>query len=199
MGLYVKKQKSDVEHNGDISIESGGSLDIESGASLKIAGTAIAASAAELNAVADKSGSVVDVTDATVTLTAAAHAERLVTLSRAAGVTGTLPAATGTGNVYRILTKTTVTSNSNKIQAASAADSFVGLAFGVDTDAEGASGYTWNADANDDTVTMDGSAQGGVAGDLWVITDYATGLFHVLGYLTQSGGSEATPFSAAVS
>lgn len=49
MGLYVKKQKSDVEHSGDVSIESGASLDIESGGAFKIAGVAVTASAAELN------------------------------------------------------------------------------------------------------------------------------------------------------
>jgi len=49
MGLYTQAQKSDVEHSGDVSIESGGSLDVESGATLEIAGTAIAATAAELN------------------------------------------------------------------------------------------------------------------------------------------------------
>ena len=50
MGFYTKKQKSDVELSGDVSVESGGSLDVESGATLEIAGTAISATAAELNA-----------------------------------------------------------------------------------------------------------------------------------------------------
>ena len=49
MGFYPKKQKSDVELSGDTSVESGGSLDIESGGTFKIAGTAVTASAAELN------------------------------------------------------------------------------------------------------------------------------------------------------
>jgi hypothetical protein len=141
---------------------------------------------------------VINVTGSTVTLTAATHGRRIVTLSRAAGVTVTLPAATGSGERYTIITATTVSSNSNIIQAASADDSFTGGCVGSDTDGEGATGYTWNADANDDTITMDGTATGGVAGDKWELIDYASGLFMVFGYLTQSGGSEATPFSAAV-
>ena len=49
MGFYPKKQKSSVALYGANSVESGGSLDVESGASLKIAGTAVSATAAELN------------------------------------------------------------------------------------------------------------------------------------------------------
>jgi hypothetical protein len=157
------------------------------------------ATAAEITRVADKSASVVNETGATLTLTAALHGSRIVTLSRAAGVTVTLPAATGSGERYTIITATTVSSNANIIQAASASDSFTGGCVGVDTDGEGATGYTWNADANDDTITMDGTATGGVAGDKWEIIDYASGLFMVFGYISQSGASEATPFSAAVS
>jgi len=40
-----------VESGGNLAIESGGSLDVESGGSLKIAGTAVTATAAELNAI----------------------------------------------------------------------------------------------------------------------------------------------------
>ena len=162
----------------------------------KVAG--LGATTAELDRVADKSASVVDETTSTLTLTAALHASRIVTLSRAAGVTVTLPAATGTGERYTIIVATTVTSVADIIQAASGSDSFVGGCVGVDTDGEGATGFTWNADAADDTITMDGTINGGVAGDKWEIIDYATGLFMVFGYITQNGGSEVTPFSAAV-
>lgn len=49
MGLFPKKQKSTVALYDDVSVESGGSLDIESGATFEIAGTAVTATAAELN------------------------------------------------------------------------------------------------------------------------------------------------------
>lgn len=157
------------------------------------------ATAAEITRVADKSGSVVDVTASTLAVTAALHGSRIVTLSRAAGVTVTLPAASGSGEVFTFITATAVTSNANVIKVANASDSFTGIAMGVDTDAEGASGYTWNADTNDDTISMDGTATGGKAGDKWVVIDYAANLFNVIGYISQSGASEATPFSATVS
>jgi hypothetical protein len=155
--------------------------------------------ATEINAVADVSGRLVNLTAATLTMTAALHGERVVTVNKADGATITLPAATGTGQKYSIYVGTTITSVGLVIQAASAADSFTGFAYGADTDAEGATGFTWNADSGDDTITMDGAAQGGIAGDRVDIIDIASGIFSVTGYLTQSGGSEATPFSAAVS
>ena len=49
MGLFAKKQKSNVALYGANSVESGGSLDIKSGATIKLAGTTVSASAAELN------------------------------------------------------------------------------------------------------------------------------------------------------
>lgn len=47
---------------GSLDVVSGGELDIESGASLKLAGTAIAATAAEINQVADISARVQELT-----------------------------------------------------------------------------------------------------------------------------------------
>ena len=153
----------------------------------------------EVTRVCDKSSSIVTLTAASDALTLAEHAERLLVVNKADGSALTLPAATGTGNKYTVLIGTTISSNSTTIKAASASDSFFGLAFGVDTDAEGASGYTWNADSGDDTVTMNGTATGGVAGDVWEFVDFATGKWLVEGKITQSGGAEATPFSATVS
>jgi len=49
MGFFTRKQKADAEYSGRVSIESGGELDVESGGALKIGGTAVTASAAELN------------------------------------------------------------------------------------------------------------------------------------------------------
>lgn len=45
-----------VASGGSLDIESGGEIDIESGGSLKLAGTAVTATAAKLNAAATKSG-----------------------------------------------------------------------------------------------------------------------------------------------
>lgn len=147
----------------------------------------------------DLSQKIVNVTGATLTVTAAEHKNALITLSRAAGVTVTLPAATGSGDKFEFVVLTAVTSNADIIKVANASDSFVGMAFGVDDDVEGATGYQWNAEPNDDTFSMNGTATGGKRGDRVVVQDVAANTFHVLGYLTQSGGSEATPFTATVS
>ena len=157
----------------------------------------LSATAAELNAVADESGRIVNTTAATLSLTAALHGDRIVTVNKADGAALTLPAATGSGNRYTIIIGTTITSVGTTIKAASASDSFLGQATGVDDDADAA--YAWKAETDDDTVTLDGSSTGGKAGDKFVFTDYATGVFHVEGLIAQSGGSEATPFSATVS
>lgn len=142
---------------------------------------------------------VVNCTASTLQVQERLHAGKVVTLNRAAGIAVTLPAATGTGRTYEFMLGTAITSNSTTIKAASADDSFAGMALGVDTDAEGATGYTWNADSGDDTFTMDGAATGGEIGDTIRLTDVASGLWRVEGFVTQSGGSEATPFSATVS
>lgn len=141
-----------------------------------------------------KSPIVLDV--AAITVNADSHANIPLVFNRAAGVTVTLPAATGTGHSYKFFVNTSVTSNSYKIQVANATDIMQGLAFGDDGDGEPANG--WGTASTSDTITMDGSTQGGIKGDHWEIVDIASGLFHVRGFITQSG-TEATPFSAAVS
>ena len=149
----------------------------------------------EINAVADNSARLVAQAAGDFSLTAATHGNK-ITLVNDADVTITLPAATGTGYTYKVLVVTTAWTDGT-IQAASASDSFLGMIFGVDDDADAA--YAWKAEANDDTVTGNGTATGGKVGDWYQFTDVATGLFLVEGNITQSGGSEATPFSAAVS
>jgi len=116
--------------------------------------------------------------------------------TRAAGVVVTLPAATGTGNVYNFYVNTSVTSNSYKIQVANATDIISGLALADDGDGEPTNG--WPTSSTTDTITMDESTQGGIKGDSLEIVDIAEGQFCVKAFLTNSG-TGATPFSAAVS
>jgi len=145
-----------------------------------------------------ESGSrVINIVDPQFFMKEGKHDGLILTLDRAAGITVTLPPSTGRGARYTFIVRTTAT-GSYVIKVANSKDQFDGNAYGVDTDSEGASGYTWNADASDDTFTMSGTAQGGQAGDMLEIIDYREGYFLVQGQLTQSGGSEATPFSASV-
>ena len=155
---------------------------------------ALSATAAEINAVADMSGQVVAQAAGNFAATAATHGNR-ITLINDADVVITLPAATGTGYRYKFVVVTTAWTGGT-IQAASGDDSFLGGINGVDDDADAA--FAWKAETADDTITGNGTATGGKVGDYYEFVDVATGLFLVSGFITQSGGSEVTPFSAAV-
>jgi len=124
----------------------------------------------------------------------ASDAATVLTLNAAAGLTLTLPAATGTGREFTIVVGTTVTSNDYIIQVASADDVMAG-AIGVTTDA---AGVVIPTAATSDTITMNGSTTGGLAGSTVVLRDAADGVWNVTGALV-STGTEATPFSASVS
>lgn len=127
------------------------------------------------------------------TLTKAEHAGRIMTLSKADGLTVTLPVATGSGAVYRFVVITTTTSNSYKISASTS--KFCGTALMDDGDGEPANGWT-SSSASNDFINLGGTsnATGGVIGDFVTITDVGTDLYHALVTGSQSG-SEATPFA----
>ena len=131
-------------------------------------------------------------------LTAAEHGNRMVTMNALAGLTLTLPAATGTGNVYKISVSVTVTSNDYIIQVANATDEFLGgiIQTDVDTTDTLASYPALDADGFD-TITLNGTTTGGILGDSITITDIATGKFLLAGSIN-STGTVATPLTAAV-
>ena len=140
-------------------------------------------------------GSVVSVTTSAVTITASAHAGRVVLLNRAAGVTATLPAATGTGNTYQFIVKTTVTSNSDIIKVANSTDVMQGRAYVISDNTAAVLGYA--PAASDDTITLNGTTTGGYVGDIVTVQDIASGFWQVVAD-TRATGTEATPFSATV-
>lgn len=124
------------------------------------------------------------------------HNGSTVVVNAAAGATLTLPAATGTGYEYDILVGTTVTSNSVIIQVANATDVMTGGALVM---ADGGSSVVgWETASTSDTITMDGSTTGGIKGDRIRLKDVASGLWAVQ-MIASATGTEATPFSAAVS
>ena len=140
---------------------------------------------------------------ATVTLTAATHANVPLVLTRAAGVVATLPAASGSGNNYKFYVDTLVVSpGTYVVKVANTDDVMTGVAFGSDDETPLTGTPTaidmWIAGGTDDTITMDGSTKGGRRGNYVEILDIAANLFHVKAVLTQTA-TEVTPFSAAVS
>lgn len=137
---------------------------------------------------------VVTITGASETLTADAHSGILIAVNRAAGCTLTLPDATGSGNLYRITTLVDQTGDL-VIQAPDADNVMQGVAY-LGNDAAGASCF-YTADASD-TITLDGTTKGGKKGARVELQDVAANTWNVMVY-SEASGTEATPFSAAVS
>jgi hypothetical protein len=131
------------------------------------------------------------VTDATYTATAADHL-RTIVLARAAGVTVTLPAATGSGLILQFVVGVTVTSNNDIINTSALAQAMHGLAHTADDTGTPVPGV-WVATGSN-RITLNGSTKGGIIGDQIVLTDIGTALWSVRANIKQSG-TEATPFS----
>ena len=141
---------------------------------------------------------------ATDAITEAEHAGRTLSMADVGGNTDcvfTLPAATGTGNVYKFVVGVVNTStNGYKIQVVGN-DTIDGTLVAVDDDGAGnaASVKHWPTAADSDTITLDGDTTGGAAIGDWIeLTDLAADQW-VIKALVNTSGTIATPFSAAVS
>lgn len=137
----------------------------------------------------------ISATGATLTCTADTHAGRTIVISAVAGCAVTLPAATGTGSVYRFIIGATITSNSTTIKVANTTDVMSGRAFVISDGAAAVLGYATGATS--DTITLNGTTLGGLIGDHIEIIDAIAGTFAVRVF-TAATGTEATPFSATV-
>lgn len=137
---------------------------------------------------------VVDCTASTLTVTAALHANKTITLNRAAGIAVVLPAATGTGNKYTFYVGTTFTGNCTIDTVGS--DVMQGLAI-FNADSTGDVTYSFPTTSSTDTLTMYTDANnttGGIVGAQVELQDVASGVFSVK-YFSEAGGTEVTPFS----
>jgi len=149
----------------------------------------------------DMNGSVlstppVSITGATLICTKDVHAGRTTVISAVAGCAVTLPAATGTGSVYRFIIGSTITSNSTTIKVANATDVMSGRAYVVSDNTAAVLGFA-TVSASSDTITLNGTTTGGIIGDHIEIIDAITGTFAVRVF-TAATGTEVTPFSATV-
>ena len=139
---------------------------------------------------------------ADTTITNAAHAGRILLMGEVGGdasATFTLPAATGTGAEFKFIVS--VVNTSNYVIQVTGNDTIDGsvVVTNDSTDGGTASLISWPTVAASDTITLNGTTTGGVnIGDYILLTDIATDQYSVSGLLNASG-SEATPFSAAVS
>ena len=132
------------------------------------------------------------VTAATVTITADAYLGVPIVLSRAAGVTATLPAATGSGNSYTFYTDVDA-SGSQIVKVANSSDTMAGVAMMGD----GAAFDAYYTADTSDTITLNATTSGGYKGAKIVVTDIKANLWAVE-VLTETAGTAITPFSASV-
>lgn len=132
----------------------------------------------------------------TLAVTAAMSGQPIL-LDIAAGSKATLPVASGSGNVYRFLVKTSATSNAHKILANSVSDFLIGTVAGGQS--AGAADIFNSPAATNHSIQMPFTGtqpSGGKAGDWFMFTDIAANLWHVSGAFT-SGTTVTTPFSTA--
>jgi hypothetical protein len=157
-------------------------------------------------------GNIVDA-DASVSLTVASHAGKIVHNDAVGAVTYTLPAINATadsavagpgsdlnnknnlGATFTIFSSVTKTGNL-VVQVANATDVMVGGAILIDDTSDNAVGF--ETVAASDTITLDGSTTGGVTYAEIVCTALASGTWKV-SVTSGCTGTPATPFSAAVS
>lgn len=130
---------------------------------------------------------------ATVTITDDAHLGMPIVMNRAAGIVATLPAATGSGNEYEFIGA--ADASGDQVIQVVGDDTMMGVAY-LGNDSAGASCF-YTADTSD-TITLNGTTTGGLKGWRVVVTDIAADTWAVM-VQSEASGTEATPFSAAVS
>ena len=132
-----------------------------------------------------------NITASAVTLNQSLHANKVLTLNLASGMTLTLPFATGTQDKYTMVVQTAFTSN-GVIKVGRSADTMIGSAVMA-----GSTSLTVPVAGTDDTLTLIGTTGGGGAGAFVEFTDIAANLWLVNARLVGSG-VQADPFSATV-
>jgi len=158
--------------------------------------TTLAATATEINRSTDVSGRLVAAGSALVATIA--HEGRIIALDTAAGSTVTLPAATGSGAVYKCIISVIATSNSHIIQVTTD-DVMKGIIWNCSTDDTPDLAQPWITAVDSDTITLNRTTTGSVTIGEWIeFVDIASNTWAVRGFIASSG-AEATPFSAAVS
>lgn len=153
------------------------------------------ATATELNRAADVSGRLIAAGSA-LTVTEALHDGKTILLDTAAGSTCTLPAASGSGARFRFVIKTVATSNSHIIKVVGD-DVMYGMAVGLQDGGDTAVFFETASDS--DTITLNRTTTGSTQkGEWFELEDIAADTWAVYGVFVATG-TEATPFSAAVS
>lgn len=116
----------------------------------------------------------------TIAINRNVHDNKPLLLDVSAGTTVTLPAATGSGAVYHFIVKTA--SNANVINASTNGADFFGGYLQNDTGDTVASSADFQEAATDNnTYSPTTAGGGGLVGDWFIVTDYATNSYHFFG------------------
>ena len=134
---------------------------------------------------------------ATLAVTNALHVGRTVVLNAAAGFVTTLPAATGSGDKYRFVVGTLLTSSTLVVQVTGDDVMYGGISINNTGDTGAATVDFYPTAADSDTITLTASVGAGKIGDFIEVEDIAADVWAVHGVL-QGEADPVTPFSAAV-
>lgn len=154
------------------------------------------ATAAELTRVADISARVVGTTATVLALTVTQHADRvvLVNVTTTAGITATLPVATGSGAKFTVINNVAKTQGSVVVAANGTLDVMNGMAFVANTSTT-VNIQAFLTSASSDKVTWNRTTTGGGGtGDVFEAWDTAANAWTVR-VTAGSIGAAATPFS----
>lgn len=200
--MHLLKKLYNYTLSGQTRVPPGDTLTSESGSTVnlagtfKIGGTSVDATALEINKATDVSARIVNTTATTLAVTAASHGGRIVTVSSAAPIAITLPAATGSGEIYTFIMAVVATATAHTIKVAAASTDIVqGSTIIAQTDTAQVNGFITTA--TDDTITLNGTTKAGKVGDKITLVDIAANTWCVR-IEGSASGTVATPFSATV-
>ena len=178
---------------GDTKVASKGSIDIEG--TFKIGGTTLNSTADELNRSTDASTRIVSTSATSLSLTVAAHGERvlLVNTNSTVANTFTLPVATGSGVKFTVINNIAQTQGSVVVAANGTTDVVKGVAVVVSSTEEAAAAFLTSATS--DKITLNAGTSGGLGYDTIECWDSAANVWNVRVSAT-GNGSLATPFAA---
>jgi hypothetical protein len=121
------------------------------------------------------------------------YIQKTILFNTAAGSVVTLPAATGSGNIYKFKTSVIVTSNHSGV-ATNGTDIMVGLI--ATSDSNTVTAYPSTVANANKSFRLNGTTTGGAGvGEWYEVEDVATGQWYVRGQ-SISTGTAATPFNS---
>lgn len=134
---------------------------------------------------------------ATVTIDPQLHESKTLVLDKADGVVVTLPNAVGSGAKYRFVVRTSASGGTYDILCGRNTDFMQGNAILFADGGDTVVGFAANPAASD-SIRLDGSTQGGLAGCEVVLEDIAANRWQAL-VIGDASSTESTPFESLVS